>query len=44
MAQEAGTLREALHRTNLESSRALEDKRDLQETIERLTQNLNYHK
>jgi hypothetical protein len=44
VAQEAGTLRESLHRTNLESNRAYEERRDLQEMVERLQQNVNYHK
>ena len=41
---EANNLREALRTSNNDTNRLIEDKRELEELIEKLHHNINYHK
>jgi len=42
--QENRTLREALGRSNIEQCHLLEEKKELEDLIEQLNNNINYHK
>lgn len=42
--QEADQLREALQRSNFEVCKLIDDKRELEDLIEKLNQGINYHR
>jgi len=44
LGQENNQLREVLQRNNIEQCRLMDDKRELEDLIEKLNNNINYHK